>query len=201
MPLLEGYGLTEASPVVSCNPIDRPRKSGSVGLPIPGVRVRAVCEDGSVCPAGEVGEIAVKGDNVMKGYLGDDKATAEAIRDGWLMTGDMGYLDSEGYIYIVYRKKDLILVHGMNVYPREVEEVLYHHPEVLDAAVVGVTEGAHGEIPKAFVVKREGAELTERELKEYLRERLASYKIPRQVEFLAMLPKSPTGKVLKKELR
>jgi len=200
-PLLEGYGLTEASPVVSCNPLDGVRKAGSVGIPVPGVEVRAVDGGGAALPAGEVGEIAVRGPNVMKGYLGNEEATKEAIKDGWLFTGDMGYIDRDGYIFIVDRKKDLILVHGMNVYPREVEEAIYRHPLVKEAAVVGIPDLSHGEVPKAFVSLKDGASLSERELKRYLRERLASYKVPRQVEFRKSLPTSPTGKVLKRELK
>ena len=200
-PLIEGYGLTEASPVVSCNPIDRERKPGSAGLPLPGVQVRAVDEDGRPLPSGSVGELTVKGPNVMKGYHGNEDATREAIVDGWLHTGDMGYLDEDGYIFIVDRKKDLILVHGMNVYPREVEEALYKHPAVKDAAVIGVTDPHHGEVPKAFITVMEGASPTEKDIKEYLRGRLASYKVPRQVEFVDSLPMTPTGKVLKRRLK
>ncbi|HLB24919.1 MAG TPA: long-chain fatty acid--CoA ligase, partial [Nitrospirota bacterium] len=196
VPLLEGYGLTEASPVVSCNPLDGTRKPGSAGIPIPGVEVRAVSEDGAALPPGQVGEIAVRGHNVMKGYLNNPSATAEAIRDGWLFTGDLGYVDDEGYIYIVDRKKDLIIVHGMNIYPREVEEALYTHPAVRQAAVVGVPDPGKGETPKAFVALHEGTSLTEKEVKAYLRERVAGYKVPRQVEFVESLPVSPTGKVL-----
>ena len=200
-PLIEGYGLTEASPVVSCNPLSGKRKPGSAGLPIPGVTVRVVDESGSGLPAGEVGEIVVSGPNVMQGYLNDDAATRDAIRDGWLYTGDMGMLDREGYIYIVDRKKDLILVHGMNVYPREVEEVLYRHPAVAEAAVVGIPDEHMGEMPKAFITLKEGGRLTEKEVREYLKGRLASYKIPRRVEFLDKMPMTRTGKVLKRELR
>ncbi|MBI5190602.1 MAG: long-chain fatty acid--CoA ligase [Nitrospirae bacterium] len=200
-PLLEGYGLTETSPVVSVNPRDGVCKPGSVGLPVPGVLVRIVDEAGLVLPAGHVGEITVRGPNVMRGYLGNDAATAETIRDGWLFTGDMGYRDEEGYIFIADRKKDLIIVHGMNVYPREVEEVIYQHPAVKDAAVIGVCEPGHGEAPKAFVTLRDGASATDRDIRNFVKARLAPYKVPRQVEVVESLPTSPTGKILKKELR
>jgi len=200
-PLLEGYGLTETSPVVSCNPLDGVRKPGSVGIPIPGVEVKIVDDEERELTKGEVGEIIVKGPNVMRGYLNNEQATKEAIRGGWLFTGDMGRLDKDGYLYIVDRKNDLILVRGMNVYPREIEEAIYSHPKVKDAAVVGVDDPAHGGTAKAFVTVRDGETLTERELKEYLKSRLASYKLPRQYEFRESLPMTPTGKVLKRELK
>ncbi len=199
-PLLEGYGLTEASPVVSCNPLDGKRKPGSVGLPIPGVRVKVVDENEKELPPGKVGDIIVSGPNVMKGYLGNEEATRETIRGGWLFTGDMGYVDEEGYIFIVDRKKDLILVHGMNVYPREVEEALYRHPSVKDAAVIGVHD-ADTEFPRAFITLKEGHTAKEAEIRTYLKERLAPYKVPRQVVIMDELPMTPTGKVLKKELK
>lgn len=199
-PLLEGYGLTETSPVVSCNPLKGKRKPGSVGIPVPGVHVKIVDDSEKELPPGEVGEIIVKGPNVMKGYLGNEEASKEAIRGGWLFTGDMGYLDEEGYLFIVDRKKDLILVHGMNVYPREVEEALCRHPAVKDAAVIGVSD-ADTEFPKAFVTLKEGHTAKEAEMRSYLKERLAPYKVPRQVRIMDALPMTPTGKVLKKELR
>ena len=201
VPLLEGYGLTETSPVVSCNPIFGQRKEGSVGLPVPGVEVRVVDDEGRELPAGSVGELTVRGPNVMKGYLNNKQATREAIRDGWLYTGDMGKKDEEGYIFIVDRKKDLVLVHGMNVYPREVEEVLYQHPAIAEAAVVGTPDPHGGEALRAFISLKEGVSLTEREVKDYLKPRLASYKLPRHVQFMSSLPVSRTGKVLKRELR
>jgi long-chain acyl-CoA synthetase len=201
IPLLEGYGLTEASPVVSCNPLDGTRKPGSVGLPLPGVSVRIVSEDGSVLPPGQVGEITVRGKNVMTGYLNNEEATRDTLRDGWLYTGDLGYVDDEGYIFIVDRKKDLIITHGMNIYPREVEEALYAHPAVRQAAVIGIKDPSHGEIPKAYISLNDGSALTEKEVKGFLRERIAGYKIPRQVEFMDSLPMTPTGKILKKELK
>lgn len=201
IPLLEGYGLTEASPVVSCNPLDGAQKPGSVGLPVPGVRVKIVLDDGTALPPDNIGEIIVQGENVMKGYLNDETATRETIKDGWLYTGDLGYLDDEGYLYIVDRMKDLIISHGMNIYPREVEEALYAHPGVRQAAVIGIKDPSHGEIPKAYISLGDGAALTEKEVKAFLKVRLAAYKIPRQVEFMDSLPTTPTGKVLKKELK
>ncbi|MHB8174455.1 MAG: long-chain-fatty-acid--CoA ligase [Nitrospirota bacterium] len=201
IPLLEGYGLTEASPVVSCNPLDGARKPGSVGLPLPGVDVRILSDEGAELPSGQVGEIIVRGPNVMKGYLNAPSATAETLKDGWLYTGDLGYIDEDGYIFIVDRKKDLIISHGMNIYPREVEEALYAHPTVRQAAVIGIGDEGRGEVPKAFVSVHEGHAVTEKELKAFLKERLASYKLPRQVVFMDALPTNSTGKILKKELR
>ena len=201
IPLLEGYGLTEASPVVSCNPLDGARKPGSVGLPLPGVEAQILSEDGAEPPRGQVGEIAVRGPNVMKGYLNAPEATAETLKDGWLHTGDLGYIDGDGYIFIVDRKKDLIISHGMNIYPREVEEALYAHPAVRQAAVVGVSDEGRGEVPKAFVSLHEGHAVTEKELKSFLKGRLALYKLPRHVVFMDALPTNATGKILKKELR
>lgn len=200
-PLLEGYGLTEASPVVCCNPLEGIRKQGSVGPPIPGVEVKIVDGQDRELPAGEVGEVIVRGPNVMKGYLGNEAATKDTIRGGWLFTGDMGRLDDAGYLYIVDRLKDLILVHGMNVYPREVEEALHQHPAVKEAAVIGVLDPGHTEFPKAFITLADGMKATEKELKEFLRERLASYKVPRQIAFMDALPMTPTGKVMKKALK
>ena len=201
IPLLEGYGLTEASPVVSCNPLDGVRKPGSVGLPLPGMETRILSEDGSDLPRGQVGEIAVRGPNVMKGYLNAPEATAETLKDGWLHTGDLGYIDGDGYIFIVDRKKDLIISHGMNIYPREIEEALYAHPAVRQAAVVGVTDEGRGEVPKAYVSLHEGSAATEKELKLFLKGRLALYKLPRHVVFMDALPTNAAGKILKKELR
>ncbi len=201
VPLLEGYGLTEASPIVSCNPLDGVRKPGSVGVPLPGIEVRIISEDGAGLPPGQVGEITVRGPNVMRGYLNAPQETADVLKDGWLLTGDLGYLDKDGYIFIVDRKKDLIISHGMNIYPREVEEALYAHPAVRQAAVVGVKDAGRGEVPKAFVSVHEGHTVTEKELKAFLKKRLASFKLPRQVELMENLPTNPTGKILKKELR
>jgi long-chain acyl-CoA synthetase len=201
IPLLEGYGMTETSPVVSCNPLVGIRKPGSVGIPIPGVEVKVAGEDERELGPHKVGEIIVKGPNVMRGYLNNEQATAETIKDGWLFTGDMGYMDEDGYIFVVDRKKDMILVHGMNVYPREIEEVLYGHPDIKDAAVIGVRDEDGTETPTAFVTLNDGAGIGPKDVKVFLRERLAQYKVPRRIEFMDELPMTPTGKVLKKELK
>lgn len=200
-PLVEGYGLSEASPVVSLNPLYGLRKPGSVGLPLPGVEVKIVDEDDREVPLGEVGELAVRGPNVMVGYHNLTEETAGALRGGWLYTGDLARQDGDGYLYIVDRKKDMIILGGFNVYPREVEEVLLTHPAVQEVAVIGVGDPLKGEIVKAFVVLREGAHVKGQDLQEFLKERLAAYKIPRLWEFVSELPKSPTGKVLKKMLQ
>lgn len=199
--LLEGYGLTEAAPVVSAHRLSEERRLGSVGRPVPGVQVRIVDEQGRELPAGEVGEICVRGDNVMLGYYRMEAETAQVLRGGWLHTGDMGRLDRDGYLYVVERKKDLIIRGGFNVYPREVEEALYAHPGVAEAAVVGRPDPAMGEEVVAFVVRRPGARVTAEELTRFCRERLAGFKCPREVRFVDALPKSPVGKVLRKELR
>lgn len=200
-PLLEGYGLSEASPVVSVNPLSGERKGGSVGLPLPGVEVKVVDEEERELGPGEVGEIIVRGENVMMGYYNQPEATSQAIRGGWLFTGDMGRIDEDGYLYIVDRKKDMLIVRGCNVYPREVEEVLYSHPKVAEAAVIGMMDRHRGEVPKAYVVLKEGMVADEKEIKRFCMERLARYKVPRVVEFRDSLPMTPTGKVLKRELR
>ena len=200
-PLLEGYGLSEASPVVSVNPLGQPRKAGSVGLPLPGVEVKVVNWEERELPPGEVGELIVRGGNVMMGYYNQPEATAQAIRGGWLFTGDLARIDEDGYVTIVDRKKDMLIVRGCNVYPREVEEVLYSYPKVAEAAVIGMTDRHRGEVPKAYIVLKEGMQADEREIKRYCMDRLARYKIPREVEFRDSLPMTPTGKVLKRELR
>ncbi len=199
--LLEGYGPTEASPVVSVNPYDGVQKPGSVGLPLPGVAVNIVDDDGAELPTGEVGEILVRGDNVMQGYYQRPDDTAETVRDGWLYTGDMGRLDEDGYLYILGRKKDLIIVGGMNVYPGEVEAVLLEHPAVAEAAVVGASGSLRGEEVVAFVVLQEGCTATGQQLIELCGSALAKFKVPRHIAFVDQLPRSGTGKVLKSELR
>jgi len=200
IPLLEGYGLSEASPVVTKNPIHR-RKPGSIGLPIPNVEVSVQDDQGNMLPHHTVGEICVRGGNVMLGYWNRPEETAQAIRNGWLLTGDIGYQDAEGYFYITDRKKDMILVNGINVYPREIEEVLYQYPGVKEAAVIGVPDARRGEQPLAFVAPAEGAHLEERPMLQFLRQRLADYKLPRRIVFMETLPRNATGKILKTTLR
>lgn len=200
--IVEGYGLSEASPVVSCNPIHR-TKPGTVGIPLPGTICRVVdLETGTrELPPGEVGELVVRGPQVMQGYWNRPEETAAVLRDGWLYTGDVASMDAEGYITIVERKKDLILTGGFNVYPREVEEVLFQHPQIQEAAVVGVPDSYAGQRVKAFVVPKAGARLTQEDVIAFCRERLAAYKVPRVVELRQSLPKSLIGKVLRRELR
>lgn len=201
IPLVEGYGLTEASPVVSLNPLDGVKKPGSIGKPLPAVSVRIVDEKRNELAAGQEGELLVQGPNVMQGYYKLEEATKETIIDGWLHTGDIAYMDEEGYIFIVDRKKDMIITRGLNVYPREVEEVLYRHPGVLEAAVIGVPDPVKGEVVKAFVVPKEGETLDRRSVLDFLKPHLANYKMPRFVEIVDTLPKNAAGKILKKELR
>ncbi|RKQ31299.1 fatty acid--CoA ligase family protein [Oceanobacillus halophilus] len=196
----EGYGLSEASPVTCFNPLDRPRKPGSIGRNISNVENKVVDEMGEEVPVGEVGELVSRGPNIMKGYYKLPEETAVALRDGWLYTGDMARMDDEGYFYIVDRKKDMILVGGYNVYPREVEEVLYSHPNVTEVAVIGSPHPEQGEEVLAFVVKDDNA-LTEAQLIEFSRAHLAKYKVPSQITFLEELPKNTTGKILRKNLR
>lgn len=196
----EGYGLSEASPVTCFNPLDRPRKAGSIGTNILNVENKVVNELGEEVPSGQVGELIVKGPNVMKGYYKMPEETAHTIRDGWLYTGDLATKDEEGYFTIVDRKKDMVIVGGYNVYPREVEEVLYNHQGVVEVAVVGVPDRNQGEAVKCFVVLKDQS-LTEEGLKEYCREHLAKYKVPSTIEFLEELPKNTTGKILRRALK
>jgi long-chain acyl-CoA synthetase len=199
--ILEGYGLTEASPVVSAHRVSSVRKLGSVGPPIPGVEVAILDDADRPVAAGEVGEVCVRGANVMQGYYRLPDETARTLRGGWLHTGDMGRLDGDGYLYIVERKKDLIIRGGFNIYPREVEEVLYAHPAVAEAAVVGMRDALMGEEVLAFVALKPGATAETGALIEFCQARLAKYKCPKQVRFVEALPKSPIGKILRKELR
>lgn len=201
IPLLEGYGLSEASPVVTINPLSDVRRPGSIGKPLPGVKVAIVDENGKELETNEVGEIVVRGPNVMQGYYNAPELTAQTLKGGWLFTGDMGRVNQDGYIYICDRKKDMILVHGMNVYSREVEDVLLTHPQVLEAAVIGKKDEHHGEIPVAFVVLKENQVVSAKEITHYCRTHLANYKVPRQVRILKSLPKTATGKISKKEIR
>ncbi len=200
MPLLEGYGLTEASPVVSINPINN-TKCGSVGLPLPGIEVKVVDEKGYSLPFNTPGELLVKGKNVMKGYYNLPEETKEVLQNGWLYTKDIAKIDEEGYIYIIDRKTDMIIVRGQNVYPREIEEVFYYNKNIEEVAVVGVKDDFRGEIPKAYVVLKKGRTISEKKLFAFLKEKMASYKIPKKIEFVESLPKSSTGKILKKRLK
>jgi long-chain acyl-CoA synthetase len=201
VPILEGYGLSETSPIATFNRVDRPRRPGSIGLPAWGVEVRIVRDDGSAAGPGEPGEILIRGHNVMKGYFRRPEATAAAIDcGGWFRTGDIGTSDADGYLYIVDRKKDMIIRGGFNVYPRELEEVLVTHPEVSMAAVVGLPHPSHGEEVMAFVVRTPGATLTEADLIAWCKQTMAAYKYPRLVEFRDFLPTTATGKILKREL-
>jgi long-chain acyl-CoA synthetase len=198
--VLEGYGLSETSPVASFNHPDRERKPGSIGTPIDGVQMRVVDDDGRPVDQGEVGEIVIRGHNVMKGYWNRPDATDEAIRDGWFHSGDMATVDEAGYFFIVDRKKDLIIRGGYNVYPREIEEVLYEHPSVREAAVLGIPHDEYGEEIGAAVALKEGEEVSAEELRDFVKEQVAAYKYPRKVWFVDDLPKGPTGKILKREI-
>lgn len=201
VPVLEGDGPTECSPVTSVNPLDGIRKVGSVGPAAPDVEIAIFDDADNALPIDEIGEIVVRGDNVMLGYLNQPEATAEAMTSGWYHTGDLGYLDSDGYCFIVDRKKDMIISAGLNVYPREIEEVLYSHEGVQDAAVIGVPDAKRGEEVLAVVVRIPGSEVTERALISFCREKLANYKIPRSVLFRDTLPRGSTGKVVKRLLK
>jgi long-chain acyl-CoA synthetase len=198
--VLEGLGMSECSPVVSFNRPDRPRKAGSVGTPIEGVEVRVLGPDGTPVPRGETGELAVRGHNVMKGYWNRPDATAEALLDGWLRTGDPVREDEDGYLFVVDRKKDMIIRGGYNIYPREIEEVLYEHPDVLEAAVPGAPHASLGEDVAAAVVLRPGARPHPDELRGFVRDRVAPYKYPRRIVYLAALPKGTSGKIFKREI-
>jgi len=199
--VLEGFGLSETSPIASFNVPGKPRKPGSVGYPVWGVEMCILDDEDRPLPDGERGEICIRGHNVMKGYLGRPDATKEALRGGWFHSGDIGIRDPDGSFRIVDRKKDMVIRGGFNVYPREIEEVLFAHPGILEAAVIGVPHPSHGEEVKAVVVRRPGSQLRAEEVIAYCRERLAAYKYPRIVEFRDELPKGPTGKILKRELR
>ncbi|GIO04730.1 long-chain-fatty-acid--CoA ligase [Brevibacillus reuszeri] len=200
--LVEGYGLTEASPVTHSNPIWGKSITGSVGLPWPDTDCRIVdTATGEELAQGEIGELAVSGPQVMRGYWNRPEETAAVLKDGWLLTGDMGYMDENGYFYIVDRKKDMIIAGGFNIYPREVEEALFEHPAIQEAAVIGVPDAYRGETVKAFIVFKEGQTAGEEELEAHCRQRLAAYKIPRQYEIRATLPKTIVGKVLRRQLQ
>ncbi len=199
--ILEGYGLSETSPVASFNLYDRPAVPGSVGMPVWGVSIRIVDSTGNEVPQGEMGEIVIKGHCVMKGYYKRPDATAQALRGGWLYTGDIGNFDEEGHLYVTDRVKDMIIRGGFNVYPREIEEVMMAHPDVSLAAVIGVPDDSHGEEIKAFVILNAEAEISTDEIVAWCKENMAAYKYPRMVEIRETLPMTATGKILKRELR
>ncbi|MBI4454311.1 MAG: long-chain-fatty-acid--CoA ligase [Acidobacteria bacterium] len=199
-PIYGGYGLTEASPVVSWN-IPGANKSGSVGRPLEGVQIKIADAQMQALPSREVGEICVKGDLVMLGYYNRPEETVQTIVDGWLLTGDMGYLDEDGYLYVVDRKKEMLIYSGINVYPREIEETLHAIPQVVEAAVVGVLDSAHGEIPVAFVTLKNSCDVSEKELKDFCVANLARYKVPRRIFSVQEFPHSGSGKINKLQLR
>ncbi len=200
--LIEGYGMTESSPVLTVNPVDSSNRIGTIGMPVPSTDVRIVDDNGATLPPGpdHVGEIVARGPQIMKGYWQRPEATAETVKDGWLYTGDMGFMHPDGFFQIVDRKKDMILVSGFNVYPNEIEDVLAMHPKVLESAALGIADEKSGEVVKVFVVKKDDS-LTEEEVKAHCRENLTNYKVPRQVEFRTELPKTNVGKILRRELR
>lgn len=200
--LTEGYGMTESSPVLTVNPVDDTMRIGTIGMPVPSTEVRIVDDNGNTLPPGpdHVGEIVARGPQIMKGYWQRPEATAETVKDGWLYTGDMGFMHPDGFFQIVDRKKDMILVSGFNVYPNEIEDVLALNPKVLESAALGIADEKSGEVVKVFIVKKDPS-LTEAEVIAHCRENLTSYKVPRQVEFRAELPKTNVGKILRRELR
>lgn len=202
--ILEGYGLTEASPITHINPReDSKQKEGSIGMPLPGTDARIVDSESGTAPlpVGKLGELVIRGPQVMQGYWHLPDETASALRNGWLYTGDLAVMDEEGYFFIMDRKKDMVIVGGYNVYPREVDEVLLEHPDVLEGVSVGIPDGVRGEALKAYIVPRPGVELTKADIVGWCRQRLASYKVPRLVEFREELPKTIVGKVLRRALR
>ena len=199
--LVEGYGLSETSPVTHANFLWDERVSGSIGIPWPNTEsIILSMENGEMAPTGEIGEIAVKGPQVMKGYWNRKEETEAVLKDGWLLTGDLGYMDERGYFYVVDRKKDMIIAGGFNIYPREIEEVLYEHEQIQEVVVAGVPDAYRGETVKAYIVKKAGATLTEEELDAFARKHLAAYKVPRLYEFREELPKTAVGKILRRAL-
>jgi long-chain acyl-CoA synthetase len=199
--IIEGWGLTEAGANNSVNPLEGLKKVGSIGLPMKGTEMRIVGDAGSALPRGKEGEIVIRGPMLMKGYWNKPEETAEILRDGWLHTGDVGYADEDGYFWITDRKKDLIIKAGENISPRVIEEVLFKHPKVSEAAVIGIRDDIYGENVKAFVVLRPGQTATAEEIIEYCQIKLTTFLVPKEVAFMKALPKSLVGKVLKKELR
>ncbi len=198
--VIEGYGLSEASPVVALNPLNK-QKQGTVGVTLPNVQAKVIGPDETELPKGQVGELIIKGPNVMQGYWHMPQATDDAIKNGWLFTGDFATMDEEGYISIVDRKKDLIIVKGMNVYPREVEEVIYKFPGVDAVAVIGIPSIEHGEIIAAYIQAKENETINEKDLRNYLAKHLANFKLPRIIKITEDIPLTATGKVLKRELK
>jgi len=201
IPMIEAYGLTEVTTAATANPFSGVRKPGSVGLPLRDLEVEIFDDQDRGVPVGEVGEIVIRGPAVMKGYYNNSQATAETLRGGWLHTGDLGKMDEDGYVYILDRKKDMIICSGYNVYPREIEELLHTHPAVLEAAVIGIPDPKRGESPMAFIIPRPGTQVTEPELIQFCRDNLAAYKAIKAVKFLEEFPRNPNRKVLKRELR
>lgn len=203
--VVEGYGLTEGTCASSVNPIpteiEDKRKIGSIGVPLPGNEMKIVDNNGNDLPPNAKGEILVKGDNVMKEYFKNPEANAQTLKDGWLFTGDIGHMDEDGFFFITDRKKDMIIRGGENIYPREIEEVLYSHPAVSLATVIGVRDEVYGELPKAFIVLKEGKTASAEDIIAYCKKNLADFKIPKYVEFRDDLPKTPTGKIMKQPLR
>ena len=195
--IFEGYGLTEAAPLVAMQPLEGPYKIGSIGIPPEGLEVKVIDEEGKELERGEVGELVVRGPNVMKGYYNKPEETEKVLKDGWLYTGDMVYIDEDGYIFIVGRKKDLIIRGGFNIYPREIEEVLVSHPLISEAAVVGIPNKYLGEEVKAFVKQKPGSNLTEEQVLEYCEEKLPYYKTPKFIVFVRSFKKDPSGQILK----
>ncbi|WLR43177.1 long-chain fatty acid--CoA ligase [Bacillus carboniphilus] len=201
--IVEGYGLSETSPVATCNPIDSVRKPGSVGMGVPktAIKIVDIATGKEELGANELGEVVISGPQVMKGYWNNDEETAIALRDGWFYTGDIGRLDEEGYLYIVDRKKDMIIASGFNIYPRDIEEVLYEHPAIQEAVVIGIPDQYRGETVKAVLVFKENRSASEEEMIEYCKERLSAYKVPTIFEFRTELPKTNVGKILRRALR
>ncbi len=198
--IMQGYGLTETGSGITVQRHNRPMKPGSSGLPTPGAEIRMVDDEGQSLPPGEVGEVTVRGPHIMKGYYKNEAETARAIRDGWLYTGDVGYLDEEGEVYIVERKKDMIIRGGFNIYPSEVEKVLMSHPDVIDAGVLGIPDEQYGEQVCALLVLKEGAAIGKKDIQLFCRENLAKYKVPSYIEFCDSMPKNQLGKLLRREL-
>ncbi len=201
VPLIEGYGLSEASPVCSTNPPQGPIKPGSIGPPIPGVEMSIQDDHGNILAARQTGEVCIRGGNVMQGYWNQPEETAKTLRNGWLLTGDIGHRDEDNYFYITDRKKDMLLVNGINVYPRELEEVIYQFPGIKEVAVIGIPDRRKGEQPVAFIAANGELQLDEKEIAEFVRSRLADFKVPKRIVFLPNLPRNPTGKILKTSLR